>query len=77
MQAPVSLPEQRSTLESTYTFLRGAGVFLEAVQPALTGEDRLNAENLRQLAALCEHKLVESFPDLHEWLAERTRGGGQ
>jgi hypothetical protein len=76
MQAPVSLPEPRFTLEAVYTFLRGVGVFLEAVQPPLTAEDCLNAENLHDLAALCERKLIEAFPELHAWLADWTRGGG-
>jgi hypothetical protein len=62
MQAPVSLPEQRQTLESIYTFLKGAEVFLEAVQPALTAEDRLCAENLRDLAGVCGDRVEQRSP---------------
>ena len=68
-------PEQRQALESIYTFLKGLEVFLEVGQPALAAEDRLTAENLRDLAALCEHKLIEAFPDLLQWLADWTRDG--
>jgi hypothetical protein len=74
MQAPVSLPDQRSTLEGIYVFLKGLEVFLEVAHPTLTAEDRLSAENLLELAALCEHRLIETFPELLQWLADWTRG---
>ncbi len=76
MQAPSTLPsQQRSALESAYTFFKGVTPFLESVESRLQPDEKLIARNLRDLAGLCEHKLVESFPELHVWLAEWTRGG--
>jgi len=76
MQAPGSLSAvQRQSLESTYACFQGVTAFLESVENKFQPDDKLLAVNLRDLAGVCEHKLVESFPDLHEWLAERTRGG--
>jgi len=77
MQAPGSLPEQRQTLESIYTFLSGARAFLDALQPTLSAYDRLTAENLSEFAQVCERKIIEAFPELRQWLDEWTRGGGR
>ena len=76
MQTATLSPQQRHALESTYTFFRGVTAFLESLDSAaLQLDDRLTVANLRELAASCEHKLLEGFPELHSWLAEWTRGG--
>jgi len=79
MQEPVrSLSAvQRHSLESAYACFQGVTAFLESVEAKLPPDEKLIAENLRDLAGVCEHRLVESFPELHEWLAARTGGGGQ
>ena len=75
MQAPTLSPQQCHALESTYTFFRGVAAFLESIESKLAPDEKLIADNLRDLAASCEHKLIEAFPELHSWLAEWTRGG--
>ncbi len=74
MQAPRTLQE-KSALESVYTFFAGVTPFLESVENRLAPDEQLTARNLRDLAGVCTHKLVEAFPELHTWLAEWTRGG--
>lgn len=77
-QAPFILSlQQRSALESAYSCFRGARAFLESIEARLQADEKLTSQNLRELAALCEHKLVEVFPELHAWLVEWTRGGVQ
>ncbi len=78
MQAPVNLsPQQRSALESSYTFLSGVVPFLGGLKSQLeSDDDKLAAENLLELAYLCQKKLLESFPELLEWLTEWERGVG-
>lgn len=68
MQAPHSLSvSQRNSLESILTCLKGCSFALE---------DRESSRALCLWAELCEHKLLESFPELHLWLDEWTRGNG-
>jgi hypothetical protein len=75
-QAPGSLSaKQRDSLESFFTLISGTKVFLESVHPSLQPGDKLLAVSLRDLATLAERKLMEAFPEMHEWLAEWTRGG--
>jgi hypothetical protein len=76
MQAHRSLSAvQRYSLESTYACFEGVAAFLESIESNLPPDEKLLAESLRELAGVCEHKLIESFPELHQWLAEWTRGG--
>jgi len=76
MQAPGSLSaEQRSSLESSYTFFKGVTAFLESIESKLPPDEKLMARNLRDLAGLCERKLVEAFPELLEWLREWEKRG--
>ena len=76
MQAPGSLSAvQRDSLESSFTCFKGVTAFLESVQNKLQSDDKIIAGDLRDLAGVCEHKLVEAFPELHPWLAEWIRGG--
>jgi hypothetical protein len=35
------------------------------------------SQNLRDLAGVCERKLLAAFPELHAWLAEWLRGGAR
>lgn len=75
-QAPSTLsPRQRSALESSYTFFAGVTPFLESIEGKFPPDEKLIAANLRDLAGVCEHKLVEAFPELHAWLVDETRGG--
>jgi hypothetical protein len=75
-QAPFTLsPQQRSSLESAYSCFRGARAFLESIEGKLQVDEKLTSQNLRELADLCERKLVEAFPDLLEWLYQWERGG--
>jgi hypothetical protein len=75
-QAPFTLsPKQRNALESAYSCFRGARAFLESIEAKLQPDEKLMSQNLRELAALCEEKLVEAFPDLLEWLYQWERGG--
>jgi hypothetical protein len=77
MQAQNSLSaKQRDSLESFFTLIKGTEVLLEAVHPFLQPHEKLAAFNLRDLATLSERKLLEAFPEMHEWLAEWVRGGG-
>jgi hypothetical protein len=66
---------QRDALESAFTCFKGITAFLESLENHLQADDRLTAGNLRDLADLCEHKLVEAFPELLVWLADWTDGG--
>lgn len=76
MEAPRSLSvSQRNSLESILTCLKGCSAFLNS-NNSFTLEDRESSRALCLWAELCEHKLVESFPELHLWLDEWTRGGG-
>lgn len=65
-------PEQKHALESTYTFLKGATVYLEAVQPCVLPKDRVHLDNLVNFGVLCISLLVENFPEVA--LLERTGG---
>jgi hypothetical protein len=76
MQAPFTLsPQQRSALESAYSCFRGVRAFLASIEEKLQPDEKLTSQNLRELAELCEQKLVEAFPDLLEWLYQWERGG--
>ena len=78
MQAPGSLSAvQRDSLESTYACFKGVTSFLESIEGKLQPDEKLIARNFRDLAGVCEGKLLEAFPELHTWLAEwEKRGGG-
>src|SRR5713226_2367512 len=69
-------PQQKNSLESTYSCFRGVRAFLESVEPHFQPDEKLMSQNLRELAELCEGKLVEAFPDLLEWLYQWERGRG-
>src|SRR6266404_5054316 len=68
-------PQQKNSLESTYSCFRGVRAFLESVEPHFQPDEKLMSQNLRELAKLCEEKLVAAFPDLLEWLYQWERGG--
>ncbi len=77
-QAPLNLsPQQRSALESTYTFLRAVTVHLEAALPHMRGWDETSCKNMIAFSVLCQSKLVQSFPEVAEWekAAHAVRGG--
>ena len=74
MQAPGSLSAvQRDSLESALTYFKGVTAFLESIDSKLQADDKLIAGNLRDLAGVCQRKLVEAFPELLEW---QQHGGG-
>ncbi len=79
MQAPGSLSAlQRNSLESTFSCLRGIASFLDSIESTpLQPDEKLIAGNLRDLAGVCQRKLVEAFPELLEWLREWERRGGR
>ena len=54
---------------------RGIAAFLESLEN-LRSDEELTAEILRDLAYLCERKLLAAFPDLIPWLMEWERRGG-
>src|SRR6266403_5608365 len=66
---------QRDSLESAFTCFKGITAFLASLENHLQADERLTAGNLRDLAGVCEHKLVEAFPELLLWLADWTAGG--
>jgi len=75
-QAPGSLSAvQRDSIESVFTCLKGIAAFLESSKSTLRPDEKLIAGNLCDLAGVCEHKLIEAFPELQAWLLEWTRGG--
>ena len=74
--SPILSQEQRSSIELTFTTLKGVTAFLQSIE-SLRADEKLQAVNLSDLADLSQRKLVEAFPELHTWLAEWTRGGGQ
>jgi len=77
MQAPGSLSvQQRNSLELTFTTLKGVSAFLQSIE-SLRADEKLQAVNLSDLADLSQSKLIEAFPELHTWLEEWKRGGGQ
>jgi hypothetical protein len=77
MQVPRGLSgAQRDSLEASFICFRGITAFLESVEGKLQPDERLTAENLRELAAMCERKLIEAFPGIIAWLAEWERRGG-
>jgi hypothetical protein len=78
MQAPCSLSVvQRDSLETSFTLFRGVTAFLESLENQLQSDERLTAESLRDLAELCERKLLVAFPDLMASLMEWERRGGE
>jgi len=64
--------EQRHTLESVYTFIRGATIYLEAHRDVVCVEDSQQVTNLINFGVLCQSRLVEQFPEIAEW---EKRGG--
>jgi hypothetical protein len=79
MQVPRSLSAvQCDSLEAGFICFRGITAFLESVGSKLQPDERLTAENLRELAAMCERKLLQAFPDIIARLADwERRGAGQ
>jgi hypothetical protein len=83
MKAPGTLsPQQKSALESVYAFLSGATSFLEFIERKLPANekpvgfyDASATRNLRDWADLCQHRLIEAFPELLSWVEEWKRGG--
>ncbi len=72
MKAPGSLSAvQRDSLESAFTCFKGVTAFLASLENHLQADERLTAGNLRDLAGVCEHKLVEAFLELLEWAIEQ------
>jgi len=59
--------EQRHTLESVYTFIRGATIYLEAHRDVVRAEDSQQVTNLVSFGVLCQSRLVEQFPEIAEW----------
>ena len=80
MQEPARIlsAQQRSSLESVFTTLKAASSFLQSIE-SFTGDERLQATNLLDLADLSQRKLVEAFPELLLWavdqLPDSTDGG--
>ena len=64
--------EQRHTLESVYTFIKAATVYLEAIVPIVRAEDEPQVSNLLNFGVLCQSRLTEQFPEIAEW---EHRGG--
>lgn len=79
MQEPARTlsPEQKTCLESVYTFLHSATVYLASVAPIADEVDKRMLEGLLELGAICMKRLPQYFPEL-EPLAEewRRRSGG-
>jgi hypothetical protein len=75
MASEILTPEQRHTLRLAYTFLHGATVYLEAIQPIVIPEDQPQVSNLLDLGVLCISKLVENFPEIAVW--EERAGGAR
>jgi hypothetical protein len=73
MQEPARILSavQRDSLESAFSCFKGITAFLQSLENYLQADERLTAGNLRDLAGVCEHKLVEAFPDLLEWAIEQ------
>lgn len=78
MQAPNTLsPEQKSALESTFVFFSAATPFLQAVEDKLQPDEKLQADNLRNLAGVCGRKLLLAFPEITAWLSQWEHPGGE
>ncbi len=73
MARRILAPEEKNALELTVTSLRGTTAFLESIEGSLESDDGLVAKNLRDLAAVCQHRLVEAFPELLVWLKKWER----
>ncbi len=76
MEAPSTLSqEQKTCLESVYTFLQGATVYLQAVERVVYPEDVAHLKNLLELGSLCIGRLPEYFPEVAEFqrFAEANR----
>lgn len=72
MKAPGSLSqEQKTCLESVYTFLQGATVYLQAVEHVACPEDGPHVKGLLDLGSLCMSRMLEYFPEVVEF----RRGG--
>jgi hypothetical protein len=63
--------EQKICLESVYTFLQGATVYLRAVEHVVFPEDVAQLKGLVELGWLCLSRLPEYFPEVREF----QRGG--
>jgi len=59
--------EQQHTLQSVYTFIKAATVYLEAIVPVVRAEDERQVLSLVDLGYLCQSKLFEQFPEILEF----------
>ena len=77
-QAPRSLsPHERSALEATAMGIRCCCAFLESIEEKLLdADDKIVAQNLRDLIGISEEKLIEAFPESVEWFRLWERGRG-
>ena len=77
MQAPSNLsPQQKQALEAIYTFFSAAIPFLQSIEGKLQPDEKLQADNLRDLAGVTGRKLLLAFPEITEWLAQWEHLGG-
>ena len=66
--------EQRRTLESAYSFIRSATIYLTAHKYVCREADELQVSNLINFGVLVTSRLVEYFPEVKEW---ENRGGAK
>jgi len=77
MQAPSNLsPEQKHALESTYIFFSAAILFLQSIRGKLQPDEKLQSDNLRDLAGVCGRKVLPAFPEITEFLSQWEHPGG-
>jgi len=72
MEAKVSLsPEQQHTLESVYTFIKGAVIHPRAYSFVYSGADEKQVLSLIERGLSCQSGLLGQFPELREWVFRR------
>ena len=79
MQASHSLSQdQQHTLESVYTFIKAAVIYLGAHSYVCDGADERQVLSLVDLGYLCQSKLFEQFPEIREFATPKpgAPGGG-
>jgi len=67
--------EQQHTLESVYTFVKGAVIYLAAHGDVCREADEVQVRSLVDLGVLCQARLLEQFPEVRNWVFDR--GGAQ
>lgn len=65
--------EQKLCIESVYTFLQGATVYLQAVEHVAYPEDVVHVKGLADLGSLCMSRMLEYFPEVVEFRARGAR----